>query len=129
MESLGIFQRNIRILSVGLREAFCRNSINIFNCRCKRRYFNCQAHIDYAQARIFRHLANQHNFWSLSTFLKKHQILSRSLTESLSGNSVKISDCREFSPFKTLPGSGTRLVISAIRAVTPAMEQSKIDYE
>ena len=29
---------------------------------------------------------------------------SRSLKESFSGNSVKISDFRAFSPFKTLPG-------------------------
>ena len=29
-----------------------------------------------------------------STFLKKHQTLSRRLKESFSGNSVKISDCR-----------------------------------
>ena len=36
--------------------------------------------------------------------LKKHQIPWRSLKESFRGNSVKISDCRAFSPFKTLPG-------------------------
>ena len=54
------------------------------------------AHVDYTQSRIFRDLSHQHDFWSLCTFLKKHQILSRSLTESLSGNSVKISECREF---------------------------------
>ena len=57
-----------------------------------------------AQARLFRHLANEHNFWNCFTFLKKHQISSRSLKESFSGNSVKISDCRVFSPFETLPG-------------------------
>ena len=34
----------------------------------------------------------------------KHKIPSRSLKEAFSGNSVKISDCRAFSPFKTLPG-------------------------
>ena len=58
----------------------------------------------YAQVRLFRHLAHKHNFWNRSTFLKKHQILSRSPKESFSGNSVKISDCRAFSPFKILPG-------------------------
>ena len=51
----------------------------------------------YAQARLFRHLANQHNCWSRFAFLKKHQIPSRSSEESFSGNSVKISDCRAFS--------------------------------
>ena len=53
---------------------------------------------------LFRHLANEHNFWNRSTFLKKHHIPSRSLKESFSGNSVKISDCWAFSPFETLPG-------------------------
>ena len=47
------------------------------------------------QAWIFRHLhANEQNFWNRSSFLKKHQILSRRLKESFSGNSVKISDYR-----------------------------------
>ena len=55
----------------------------------------------YAQARLFRHLANEHNFWNRSTFLKKHLISSRSFKESFSGNSVKISDCRAFSPVET----------------------------
>ena len=36
----------------------------------------------------------EQNFWNRSTFLKKHQILSRRLKESFSGNSVKISDRR-----------------------------------
>ena len=39
-------------------------------------------------------LQKEQNFWNHSTFLKKHQILSRRLKESFSGNSVKISDCR-----------------------------------
>ena len=54
--------------------------------------------------RLFRHLANEHDFWNRFTFLKKHQISLRSLEESFSGNSEKISDCRAFSPFETLPG-------------------------
>ena len=58
----------------------------------------------YAQARLFRHFAHKHNFWNRSIFLKKHQILSSRLKESFSGNSVKISDCGAFTPFKTLPG-------------------------
>ena len=49
-------------------------------------------HLQYAQAQTFRHLANEHNFWNRSTVLKKHQILSRSLEESFSGNFVKISE-------------------------------------
>ena len=44
------------------------------------------------------------NFWNRSAFLKKQQMPSRSLKEPVSGNSVKISDCRAFSPFKSLPG-------------------------
>ena len=52
------------------------------------------ADVSDAQARIFRHLANEQNFWNRSTFLKKHQIQSRRLKESFSGNSVRISDCR-----------------------------------
>ena len=85
-----------RIFSFGLKEAFCRNSINISSCRCK------QIPYQYAQTRISRHLAKQHNFCNRSTFLKKHQILSRSLKESFSGNSIQIYDCRSFSPFITL---------------------------
>ena len=49
-------------------------------------------HLSFAQARTFRHLANEHNFLNRSTVLKKHQILSRSLEESFSGNFVKISE-------------------------------------
>ena len=44
------------------------------------------------QARTFRDLANEHNCWNRSTVLRKHQILSRSLKESFSGNFVKISE-------------------------------------
>ena len=43
-------------------------------------------------------------FWNRSAFLRKHQIPSRSLKESFSGNSLEISECRAFSPFKTFPG-------------------------
>ena len=50
-------------------------------------------------------LANAHNFWNRSAFLKKHQILSaEKFKESFSGNSVKLSDFRVFSSFETLPG-------------------------
>ena len=66
-----------------------------------RRYYKMPQN---AQAWLFRRLAHQHNFWSRSAFLKKHRIPSRCLKESISGNSVKISNCRAFSPFKTLPG-------------------------
>ena len=45
-----------------------------------------------AQARTFRHLANEHNCWNRITVLKKHQILSISLKESFSGNFVTISE-------------------------------------
>jgi len=38
------------------------------------------------------------------TLLKKHLILLRSLEEAFSENSVKFSDCRAFSLFKTVPG-------------------------
>ena len=102
-----LFQTNL-IFSLGSKEAFCSNSLNISNCRCKRKFSKCQAHAD-AQARLFRHLANQHNFWNRSAFPKKHQIPSRSSKESFSGNSVKISDCRAFSLFKTLPGPAGHL--------------------
>ena len=46
------------------------------------------------------------NFWNRSTFLKKHERPCKSFKESFRGNSVKISDCRAFSPFKTLPACG-----------------------
>ena len=88
-----------RIFSLGLKEAFVvLNSINISICRCK------QIPYQYAQAWIFHHLAKEHNFCKRSTFLKKHQILSRSLKASFRGNSVEIYDCRGFCPSKTLSG-------------------------
>ena len=58
------------------------------------------------QARTFRHLANEHNFWNRSIVLKKHQILSRSLKESFSGNFVKISE--------RLPGIDSDIAISIL---------------
>ena len=59
------------------------------------------------QYRLFCHIANEHIKVLESLYIsKKHQIPSRSLKESFTGNSVKISDCRAFSPFKTLPGCG-----------------------
>ena len=63
-----------------------------------------QRSVRYAQVRIFRQRENQHNFWNCLTLLNKHLILSRSLKKPFSGNYVKISDCRAFSLFKTLPG-------------------------
>ena len=54
----------------------------------------------------FRHLAHQHNFWNRSAFLKKHQIPSRSLKESFSGNSVKISDCRHLVDLRPCSAAG-----------------------
>ena len=51
-----------------------------------------------------RHLANEPNCWDRSTFLKKHQIPSRSLKECFSGNPVKSPDYRAFNLFKPLPG-------------------------
>ena len=94
------------IFSSGSKDSVCCYSINISNCRCKRKFSECQHMqiLQYAQARLFCHLANKQNFCKRFTFLKKHQISSRSLKESFSGNSVKLSDCRAFSPFETLPG-------------------------
>ena len=60
----------------------------------------------YAQAQLFRHLANEHNFWNRSTFLKKHQISSRSLKEYFSGNSVKISDSQQLGHLRPCPAAG-----------------------
>ena len=44
------------------------------------------------------------NRTNISDVSLEMQIPSRSSKESFSGNSVKISDCRAFSLFKTLPG-------------------------
>ena len=38
---------------------------------------------------FFCHLAHEYNFWNRSIFLKKHQILSRSLKESLESKFAK----------------------------------------
>ena len=54
-----------RIFSLGLKEAFRRSSIIISYCRWHANFIVCPL------ARIFRHLANEHNFWNRSTFLKK----------------------------------------------------------
>ena len=99
--------KKYRIFSLGLKEAFCRYSINISNCRCKRKFSKCQAHSDFivcTSSVFFRNLANEHDFWNCFTFLKQHQISSRSLKESFSGNCEKIFECRAFSPFEILPG-------------------------
>ena len=45
-----LFQTNMtkhRIFSLGSKEAFCSNSINISHCRCKRKFSKCQAHADF----------------------------------------------------------------------------------
>ena len=64
------------------------------------KFYKCQAEYQ-AQARTFRHLANEHNFWNRSTV-----ILSRSLKESFSGNFVKI--------FVRLPGIDSVIGISIL---------------
>ena len=122
----------LRVLSLGLHEVFCGNSVNISDCRASRfslfeavtgslitNYFvvctsskntsttTGQRSVRYAQVRIFRQLENQHSFWNRLTFLNKHLILSRSVKKPFSRNSVKISDCRVFIKvdlLKTLPG-------------------------
>ena len=66
----------------------------------------------YAQARAFRHLANKQFLESL--YISKKQRPSKSLKESFSGISSKISDCRAFSPFKTLPGFGHLATASSL---------------
>ena len=95
-----LFQTNIASShQVRKKLFFSIPAINISNCRCKRKFFKCQAHADfivqYAQARLFRHLANEHNFWNRSTFLKKHQISSRSLKESfcIMKKSINFNNC------------------------------------
>ena len=35
------------IFSSGSKEAFCSNSLNISNCRCKHKFFKCQAHANF----------------------------------------------------------------------------------
>ena len=47
----------------------------------------------------------QINFWNRFTFLYKHLILLKNVKEPFSGILVNISNCRAFSPFKTVPGS------------------------
>ena len=41
-----------RIFSLGLKEAFCCSSINIFNCRCKRKCCRFYSILQYAQALV-----------------------------------------------------------------------------
>jgi len=82
----------------------CRIWVDIYNQRgrrpCPRRIT-----VKYAQARIFRYLAKEHNFWNLSTFLEKKKNIKeheKSLKESFSGNSVKILDCWALSHINTI---------------------------
>ena len=41
-----------RIFPLGSKEAFCSNSLNISNCRCKRKFSKCQAHADFSMHRL-----------------------------------------------------------------------------
>ena len=63
-----------------------------------------RAILKYAQARKIFPLKSKMTFWDHLTFRNKHLIFIRSLKEPLGGNSVKSSDRRAFSLFKTVPG-------------------------
>ena len=103
--------KSYRILSLGLHEVFCGNSVNISDCRAFSlfeavtgslitNYFvvctssknssttTGQRSVRYAQVRIFRQLENQHNFWNRLTFLNKHLILSRSVKTPRGGGAL-----------------------------------------
>ena len=68
--------------------------------KCKRKFSKCQTPAacrmsNMAQARLFRHLANEHNFWNRSTFLKPGFYMS--------GKSQTIGDFTFFRPSQILP--------------------------
>ena len=71
-----------QILSVHFDEAFCGKLVNNFDCRAFSLFetvagsrIKTHAILQYAQAQLFCHLANEHYLWNRSTFLKKHQII------------------------------------------------------
>ena len=80
----------------------------MYDCMCENEAASsrCDQSVRLRQARTFRYLANEHNFWNRSTVLKKHQILSRSLKNSFSGNFVNISE--------RLPGHYSDIAISIL---------------
>ena len=55
-----------RIFSLGSQEAFCNNSLNISNCRCKRKFSKCQAHADFivCTSSVISSSCTLHNFWN-----------------------------------------------------------------
>ena len=53
---------------------------------------------------------NQVNIWNRLIFLNRHLILLRGFKEPFSGTLEKISDCRVFRLFETVPGSLNRNV-------------------
>ena len=67
--------------------------------KCRILGVNNHAILQYAQAQNIYPLEQQTNFWNGLTFLNKHLIFSRSLKEPFG----KISDCRAFSLFETMP--------------------------
>ena len=67
--------------------------------KCRILGVNNHAILRYAQAQNIYPLEQQTNFWNGLTFLNKHLIFSRSLKEPFG----KISDCRAFSLFETMP--------------------------
>ena len=133
-KKVGSYTWVFTVFSIGLIEDFSRNSAIICGCRAfslfetsteerKRLLVWVIRRFVYAQARLFRHLGHQHNFWNRSVFLKKYQIPSGSLKESFSGNSVKISDCRTFySPFRPCPAAG-HLDTTFIKTFVPEVIQ------
>ena len=68
--------KKYHISSLGLKETFCRDSINTFICRCKYQS-TCRF---YSMLKLglghFVILQDEHTFWNCSTFLRKHRKLS-----------------------------------------------------
>ena len=73
--------------------AFWENSVNKFDCRAFSLFSLFETVTRGSQIKT---LAIEPYCWDRSTFLKKHQIPSRSLKECFSGNPAKSPDCRAF---------------------------------
>ena len=107
-------------------QRFCYLQHTSFNCRASflfaAYFFICSVHFFFAEFlfylqrfffvcsvslvghRSYFVVLQTNTIFGIALHFLKHQISSRNLKQSFRGNSVKISDCRAFSPFKTLPG-------------------------
>ena len=95
---------NARQSEISTEEAFCSNSLNISNCRCKRKFSSTCRFYSMHKRSVISSSCILHNFWNCSAFSKETSTTIKKFERIFQWNSVKVSDCRAFSSIKTFPG-------------------------